>query len=286
MFEPLDVLRPAGGGAKLPLGGTVPPKRSESVVMSGRKKTEAVKSTRRPQKRQRAEQARALQTRRQILDAAVDEFGERGFDGANIRHIAQRCGINHQLVIYHFANKDALWQAAALHGFEEALAILAEARDRPDGMTATDTLRHELRQSIEFQLAHPKMQRFILQEMRLGSPRLPWLVENYLRPIREAQTKLFREAQREGGAVDADPDILFYLMVGLTTVIPSLQEEIRLQGVLSPDPEEISKSVWPLLERMVFTTRSDPKGRSSAARRPATATNRTRKRKKLTTRGR
>lgn len=234
--------------------------------MSGKKKAEANKPARRPQTRQRAEQARALQTRRQILDAAVDEFGERGFDGANIRQIAQRCGINHQLVIYHFANKDALWQAAALHGFEEALAILAKARDRPDGMTATDNLRHELRQSIEFQLAHPKMQRFILQEMRVGSPRLPWMVENYLRPIREAQTKLFREAQREGGAVPADPDILFYLMVGLTTVIPSLQEEIRLQGVLSPDPSEIARNVWPLLERMVFTLPGEAPRPSKAAR--------------------
>lgn len=238
--------------------------------MSGRKKAEVVKSTRRPQKRQRAEQARALQTRRQILDAAVDEFGERGFDGANIRHIAQRCGINHQLVIYHFANKDALWQAAALHGFEEALAILAEARDRPDGMTATENLRHELRQSIEFQLAHPKMQRFILQEMRVGSPRLPWLVETYLRPIREAQTRLFREAQREGGVVTADVNILFYLMVGLTTVIPSLQEEIRLQGVLSPRPEDITASVWPLLERMVFTAPGETTGSARASRQGAT----------------
>lgn len=214
--------------------------------------------------RRRAEQARALNTRLQILDAAVDEFGERGFDGANVRQIAKRCGIRHQLIIYHFENKEMLWYAAAVHVFDQALAIIAETRANPEGVSATESLRLEMRRFIAFQLEHAKLHRFILQEMSLANPRLPWLIERYLAPIRKSQARLIEAAQTEGGVVAANPDIMFYMIVGLTTVIPSVQEEIRLQGTLSPDASEIAKQVWPLLERMMFIepSRNEPVGKN------------------------
>ena len=61
----------------------------------------------------RAQQQRALATRAAILNAAIAEFAERGFEGASIRRIADRTGLQHPLITYHYRSKDILWRAAA-----------------------------------------------------------------------------------------------------------------------------------------------------------------------------
>lgn len=50
--------------------------------------------------------------RRQILDAAFDEFAEHGFRGATIKRIAQRARLKSQALIYwYFPAKEALFEA-------------------------------------------------------------------------------------------------------------------------------------------------------------------------------
>src|SRR5258705_1940846 len=72
--------------------------------------------------RKRAEQQRSLTTRAAILDAAIAEFAERGFEGASIRAIADRLGLQHPLITYHYRSKDILWRAAAEHAFAQIRA--------------------------------------------------------------------------------------------------------------------------------------------------------------------
>ncbi len=50
-------------------------------------------------------------TRERILDAALVEFGEHGFAGARISAIAQRAGVNQQLISYYFDGKAGLFRA-------------------------------------------------------------------------------------------------------------------------------------------------------------------------------
>ena len=69
------------------------------------------------QRKMRAQQQRALATRAAILNAAIAEFAERGFEGASIRRIADRTGLQHPLITYHYRSKDILWRAAAEHAF-------------------------------------------------------------------------------------------------------------------------------------------------------------------------
>ncbi|MBI4195060.1 MAG: TetR/AcrR family transcriptional regulator [Betaproteobacteria bacterium] len=50
-------------------------------------------------------------TRKRILECAVKEFSERGFDGARISEIARRARLSKQLIHHHFRGKEALFQA-------------------------------------------------------------------------------------------------------------------------------------------------------------------------------
>lgn len=49
--------------------------------------------------------------RRSIVDAAIDEFGEHGFNGANMARIAQRAEVSSRTLYKHFESKDVLFDA-------------------------------------------------------------------------------------------------------------------------------------------------------------------------------
>ncbi|WP_163507567.1 TetR/AcrR family transcriptional regulator [Fodinicola acaciae] len=58
-----------------------------------------------------ARQRDAERSRRLILQAAVAEFSANGFAGARVSRIADRAGVNKQLISYYFGGKQGLWEA-------------------------------------------------------------------------------------------------------------------------------------------------------------------------------
>ncbi|HYS62720.1 MAG TPA: CerR family C-terminal domain-containing protein [Paraburkholderia sp.] len=61
--------------------------------------------------------ARGDETRQRIIEAAVELFGEHGFEGASTRDIATRAGVNAPALQYYFENKEGVYRACV-----EALA--------------------------------------------------------------------------------------------------------------------------------------------------------------------
>jgi TetR/AcrR family transcriptional regulator len=53
----------------------------------------------------------AERSRQALLDAALDEFSERGYAGARVADIARRAGVNKQLINYYFGSKEGLYLA-------------------------------------------------------------------------------------------------------------------------------------------------------------------------------
>lgn len=52
--------------------------------------------------------ARGRATKQQIVIAAADAFGQKGFHGASLRAIAREAGVDHSTLLHHFGNKTAL----------------------------------------------------------------------------------------------------------------------------------------------------------------------------------
>ncbi|WP_242903811.1 TetR/AcrR family transcriptional regulator [Actinomadura terrae] len=53
----------------------------------------------------------AERSRRLLLEAALDEFSAKGFAGARVQDIADRAGVNKQLINYYFGGKEGLYRA-------------------------------------------------------------------------------------------------------------------------------------------------------------------------------
>lgn len=93
------------------------------------------------------------------MDAATALFVERGFHGASMREIAERCQLSKAGLYHHFRDKQALLLAVLLAGVEQAGVIVARATAAPGGTRAqvrellAGIARHRDRQRSVMRLA-------------------------------------------------------------------------------------------------------------------------------------
>jgi len=66
-------------------------------------------------------------TRQAIMDAANEEFGRHGFDGARVMRIAAAAGVNHQLITYHFGGKQSLYDALTERWLAKSTSMISSA---------------------------------------------------------------------------------------------------------------------------------------------------------------
>jgi len=71
-------------------------------------------------------QARAEQSRRHVLDAALQLFSTRGYRGTNVRDIADAAGVSTGNVYHHFADKETVFRALL-----EEFTVITESRRYP-----------------------------------------------------------------------------------------------------------------------------------------------------------
>jgi TetR/AcrR family transcriptional regulator len=96
----------------------------------------------------------AERSRTRLLAAALDEFAAKGYAGARVSDIAERAGLNKQLITYYFGGKRGLYRALE----EQWLANEAELAP-PDVPLAELTASH-----LHAVLADPRHSRLLLWE--------------------------------------------------------------------------------------------------------------------------
>ena len=85
------------------------------------------------ERRQPRPRAATLVRRREILDAAVDIFGAKGFSGGTLQDIADQVGMTHAGILHHFGSKDHLLLAVLEHRDRTDVADF-EGQHMPDGI--------------------------------------------------------------------------------------------------------------------------------------------------------
>jgi TetR/AcrR family transcriptional regulator len=182
-----------------------------------------------------------------ILSAALAAFAERGFDGATTREIAADAGVPQGLVTYHYASKQALWEAAADWMFSD---LAAEFRDAAEGLRDVDPatrLRATLKRFARFVARRPELHCFMTHEGSHDGPRLRWLVDRHLRPLFESSTALIREA-----APGVDAAHLHYVLIGaIAHVFAVAPEFARVTGRDARAPEMVEAHANAVVDLLV-----------------------------------
>jgi len=202
--------------------------------------------------RRRAEQQRAQSTRTTILEAALTEFAEKGFEAASIRSIAERAGFQHPLVTYHYPSKDLLWQAVAEDTFER-IRLEWDARVSEEcNLSPLEQLRAEYRALFRHTAKFPEFHRFMRQEAATDNPRLHWVAENVLKPLINRLLPQIKAAQAAGQLPPIEPILFHYMMVSLTAALSEFGPEMRVTRRLSADRPEVADAYWSYVEQTVF----------------------------------
>jgi TetR/AcrR family transcriptional regulator len=170
--------------------------------------------------------------RERLLDAALVEFGAKGFDGASTRVIAERADAHQPQIHYHFDSKEALWKAAVDHLFAElgramdGLDVGAGRSSAPDSLA--DGFAEMIRRFVRFAAAHPELNQIMVHEATANSARLRWMTERHVRPLYNAVRVLWRRLREAGIAAPIDDAVFHYVLVGAASLPYVNAPEARL----------------------------------------------------------
>lgn len=108
-------------------------------------------------------------TREKILTSALELFSQRGFEGASIRDIAEKAGINKSLVHYHFRSKSDVLVELARGFLDEALSQMGDFQSLSD-FSQPGALEQFLTQRLDYLLDHRSFLNILIIEALKSDP--------------------------------------------------------------------------------------------------------------------
>lgn len=156
-------------------------------------------------------------TRAVLLATAISEFAEKGFAGARVDEIANRAGVNKQLLYHHFGNKDDLYRIA----LETVYSEICEKERALDlgNLPPIEAMRTLIGYSFDYLVEHPEFIKLVSDENAQGAPHAAKSEE--LAEMHWPLVELLRETLSRGAAEgvlrdDMDPINVYISIAGLS----------------------------------------------------------------------
>lgn len=167
-------------------------------------------------------------TRRRILDAALEEFAEKGLAGARVGAIAERAGTSPRLLYVHFGSKEQLYEKVlAEHVGRRASALAGGSRPLPEF-----AVRH-----FASLLDDESFVRLIVWEaLASGAEDIP--VGLPARTHRYAEIVQYLRAEQEAGRLgrSLDPEMVLLIIIAMASFPVVFRQVVRL--VTGEDPAD------------------------------------------------
>ena len=201
----------------------------------------------------------SARTRRDILEAAEQEFAEKGFYGARVDRIAQLAEINKRMIYEYFGNKEELYQKVLISVYgrlgEQEVQLLTQ---HPD---PTDSIIQLIRLHFDFLRDNPTYVSLLLWE-NLNQGKNFEAVE--IRGMRDPALLEIRRVIRHGknqGVFREEVDEDQFLLSLLTFSFPYFSNRHTLSQLLGMPmdlEEDLDKRVAHITEMLLLYLRKDP----------------------------
>jgi AcrR family transcriptional regulator len=183
----------------------------------------------------RREQRRLLHQdlgRSQLLDAAEEVFGAKGFHDTTLKEIADLAEFSVGSVYSFFENKDDLFLSVFLRRGSEMLPGMQAVVD--DGGTPSEQLHRLVDYEVGYFREHPNFGRLYVRSATGTAPATempdaPSLADNFAAAM-ELQAGVFARGQRTKEFRDGDPYVLARLLSGLVSAYQSLDPAVVSDG--------------------------------------------------------
>ena len=177
-----------------------------------------------------------------LLQGALDAFAETGYDGTSVRELSRRLGVSHALLTARFGSKEGLWFAAMEHALVQAERTWRAVADSPPspGSDDLDALRQALVQQVLFSAAHPQVLRIMSHEGAIDSPRVRFVVDRFVNPLRPGVEQLLARLVAAGRIRPMPYATLHFLAVaGGGALFANPVEAALLGAPAHPDGDDI-----------------------------------------------
>ncbi|MFD2469160.1 TetR/AcrR family transcriptional regulator [Amycolatopsis silviterrae] len=192
----------------------------------------------RPAERQRDPE----RTKARIFEAAKAEFGSKGYAAARVSDIAQRAGVNKQLISYYFGGKEGLYSEVASEPFAGFAAMTTA--DRPLADVVSDFARGGLADQDQARL-------FLRENMAEGAPGEAGAESQ--REFLRGQLEYMRARQEAGDfPSDVDPKALLLMLMAAASAPMSLP---RIARALTGEDPSSAEFVEYYAEQLARLTR-------------------------------
>lgn len=186
--------------------------------------------------------ARGEATRRRILDAAEDVFGEMGYYEASVAEITRRAGVAQGTFYIYFPSKHEIF-AEVVKDMGKRLRLVTR-RAIADASDRLEIERRGFAAFFEFAAAHRRLYQIVQEAERIA----PEAAQVYYRGISQGYERALRTAMEAGEIRSLDPEAITYALMGighfvaLRWIIWPQQEKGALERT-SPLPSEIFEAV-------------------------------------------
>jgi TetR/AcrR family transcriptional regulator len=151
--------------------------------------------------------------KQEILDVATRLFAERGYEGTSMNDVAERVGMRKASLFYHFATKDALYEAV-LDRLVESLQTALEEIYQSSGSYA-ERLDAVTETMVGVLGSHPYAARLLLREAMDWGPVIRGKLLERILVVLEAGAAWVRAGQEAGTFVDGDAKHIVISALGM-----------------------------------------------------------------------
>jgi TetR/AcrR family transcriptional regulator len=174
-------------------------------------------------------------SRAQLLDAAEEVFGRKGFHEATLKEVAELAEFSVGSVYSFFDNKDDLFRQIFIRRGDEFMPAIREAL-RPDDGTPLEQLHRLVDFEVGFFRRHPRFGRLYLRyssaTMLSADREIDLAMQDRYEEAMALQSGLFARGQAAGVLRDGDPEVLARLFSGLIAAFQAVDP-----AVVSDDPD-------------------------------------------------
>jgi AcrR family transcriptional regulator len=156
---------------------------------------------------------RGERTRRRLLDAAEQVFGDHGYDAASIVKITEAAGVGQGTFYLYFQSKRQIFDELVADLNRRVRRAMSEAA--VEATTRTERERLGFAGFFRFTAEHPALYRIIRQAEFVS----PGAMREHYRKIADGYVAGLRAAMAEGEIEQADPEVLAWSLMGVGELI-------------------------------------------------------------------
>jgi len=207
--------------------------------------------------------------RAKIAAAAEELFADRGFDGAAIRDIARKAGVNGAMIHYYFGNKEGLYRAMLEGAASKVRALLIETTGGT-GSTA-ERLARFVDAYAAYMLSQPNLARILYREMLTGARHIKQIAQQYAVTNFTMLRTMIADGIDRGELRPIDADLAPISLMGMVVIFQFLRPVITVAlGKTNYNERFVSRVAAHTIDLFLYGAADNKKKTKKTAKPPST----------------